>query len=149
MVKNIGWNLSKKVAEDTRTLKGTLLTDHSYEGTIIEKPVGESVSFGQPLYFNWTDKEYKIALSISSGSMHCSGIALETKADGETCKILKDGWIRDDTWNFAGHRVYISTAGAFTSTAPTTSGSQVQVAAEALTADTMYFKGDTTLVEVA
>lgn len=116
-------------------------TDHLYSGDIDSEPVGETVAFGQLLYFNWTDKEWKIADADASTTMPGLRIALETKADGQTCKLLVKGYIRDDSaFEFAGAMVYASqTAGAMTSTAPSSVGNQLQRVGQAKSADVLFF----------
>ena len=66
---------------------------------------------------------------------------METKGDGETCLILREGYIRDDDWNFTSSMVYLSdtTAGGVLSAAPDTAGDQVQRVGDAVSADIMYF----------
>jgi len=69
-------------------------------------------------------------------------IALETKIDGDTCKMLIKGYIRDDSaFEFAGAMIYVSatTAGLMTSTAPSTAGQQVQRVGVAKSADILFF----------
>lgn len=119
-----------------------LASDHTYSGNIDSQPVGESVTFGMLLYFNWTDKEWKIAKADASTTMPGLRIALESKADGQTCKMLVEGYIRDDVdFEFTGAMVYVSaaTAGLMTSTAPSTAGNQVQRVGVAKSADILFF----------
>jgi hypothetical protein len=127
-----------------------LASDHTYEGIIDSQAVGESVVFGNLLYFNWTDKEWKLAKADAIGTTPALAIALETKADGATCKLLRMGYIRDDTWDFAGSMVYLSdaTAGATTTTAPSTSEHFVQRVGQAKSADIMYFNPSIDIGEV-
>ena len=132
-------------------LPGTLTDDHDYEGTIIQKAVGESVVFGELLYFDWTDKEYKKADADASSTMPGLVIALESKVDGENCKLLIAGWIRDDSaFDFAGTLVYAScTPGEITTTAPNASGDQVQIVGYAYSADILFFNPHYLMNEVA
>jgi hypothetical protein len=119
-----------------------LASDHTYSGDIDSEPVGETVAFGKLLYFNWTDKEWKLAKADVATTMPGLRIALEIKADSETCKMLVKGYIRDDSaFEFAGAMVYVSatTAGAMTSTAPSTTGQQVQRTGVAKSADILFF----------
>jgi len=117
-------------------------SDHLYSGDVDSQPVGESVVFGQLLYFNWTDKEWKLAKADALITMPGLRIALETKADSEICLMLVKGYIRDDSaFEFAGAMIYISaaTAGAMTSTAPSTAGNQLQRVGQAKSADILFF----------
>ena len=116
-------------------------SDHSYSGDIDSEPVGETVAFGDLLYFDWTDKEWKIADADASTTVPGLRIALEAKNNGETCKLLVKGYIRDDNaFEFAGAMVYASaTAGDMTSTAPSSAGHQVQRVGVAKSVDILFF----------
>jgi len=119
-----------------------LADDHTWSGEKDTQLVGEDVAFGQLLYFNWTDKEWKLAKADVAATMPGLRIALESKADGETCLMLVKGYIRDDSaFEFAGAMVYVSeaTAGAMTSTAPSTTGNQLQRVGQAKSADILFF----------
>lgn len=122
-------------------VSAALSGDHSYSGIIDSQAVGESVVFGNLLYFNWTDKEWKLAKADAAATTPALAIALESKTDGQTCKLLRQGYIRDDTWNFTAAMVYLSdtTAGSVLSAAPSDSGDQVQRVGQAKSADIMYF----------
>ena len=100
------------------------------------------MAFGQLLYFNWTDKEWKLANANVVTTMPGTRIALESKNDGQACLMLVKGYIRDDSaFDFAGAMVYVSatTAGAMTSTAPSTAGQQLQRIGVAKSADILFF----------
>ena len=136
--------VTKKHSQNTDTtlvLTNVLASDHTYSGLTDSQPVGESVVFGDLLYFNWTDKEWKKTDADVAATMPGLRIALETKADGETCLMLVKGYIRDDSaFEFAGSMVYTSvTPGAMSSTAPTETGDQVQRVGVAKSADILFF----------
>lgn len=119
-----------------------LASDHTWSGDKDIQPVGESVVFGDLLYFNWTDKEWKKAKADASTTMPGLRIALESKADGEPCLMLVKGYIRDDSaFEFTAAMVYVSatTAGVMTSIAPSTAGQQVQRVGIAKSADILFF----------
>ena len=127
--------------EKNIVMDSTLTDDHSWSGITESWAVGESVVFGQVVYFNFTDKEWKLAKADAAATTPGMRIALESKADGETCKLLIQGYIRDDSWNFTTKDVYLSdgTGGAVLSAAPSDSGDQVQRLGVAVHADKMYF----------
>ncbi|MBA7548804.1 hypothetical protein ES705_41272 [subsurface metagenome] len=69
-------------------------------------------------------------------------IALESKIDGQSCKMLVKGYIRDDSaFEFTGAMIYASTTpGAMSSTAPTEAGDQIQRVGVAISsADVLFF----------
>jgi len=136
--------VTKKHAQNTDTtliLTNALGSDHTYSGLTDSQPVGESVVFGDLLYFNWTDKEWKKTDADAADTVPGLRVALETKSDGQTCLMLVMGYIRDDSaFEFAGSMVYVGlTAGAMTSTAPTETGDQVQRVGVAKSADILFF----------
>jgi len=137
--------VTKKHSQNTDTqfnFYNALASDHTWSGEIDTQLVGMSVAFGDLLYFNWTDKEWKKAQATGSNTMPGLRIALETKIDGDTCKMLIKGYIRDDSaFEFAGAMIYVSatTAGLMTSTAPSTAGQQVQRVGVAKSADILFF----------
>ena len=134
-------NLKHTQNEDQKlNLAVTLSSDHTWSGLKDYETVGESVVFGDLLYFNWTDKEWKKTDADLAANMPGLRIALETKSDGQDCYMLVMGYIRDDTWDFTGAMVYASvTPGAMSSTAPTETGDQVQRVGVAKSADILFF----------
>ncbi len=132
------------------SLTGALGSDQTYKGITIKKTVGESVAFGDLLYFDWTAKKYKKADADSADTMPGVAIALEEKDSNEECLMLAYGWIRDDTkFSFGGALVYAScTAGGYSSSVPTGSGDQGQVVGYACGTHTMFFAPCFVLVEV-
>jgi len=122
------------------SLLATLPSDHTYSGLIDQQIVGEAVAFGDLLYFNWTDKEWKKTDADLAANMPGLRIALESKIDGQGCLMLVMGYLRDDTWDFTGAMVYASaTAGGVTSTAPSGAGQQLQRVGVAKSADILFF----------
>jgi len=126
----------------TLVFTNALGSDHSYSGEVDSQPVGENVVFGQLLYYDWTDVEWKLAKADASTTVPGLRIALESKANSEICLMLVKGYIRDDdAFEFAGAMVYVSeiTAGAMTSTAPSTATNQLQRVGQAKSADILFF----------
>lgn len=120
----------------------TLSGDHSYSA--IKKDLvtmGEPVVYGQLVYKKWSDGKWYLAKADASTTLPALGIALESKGDGEACLILREGYIRDDDWEFTAWMVYLSdtTAGGVLSVAPGDSGDQIQRIGDAKSADIMYF----------
>lgn len=119
-----------------------LTSDHTYVGITDSKAVGESVVFGDLLYFDWTDGEWKKAKADAAGTTPAMRIALESKGDGEACLMLVKGYIRDDSAfeaTVAIAYLSIATAGAVQYTVPSVSGNQVQRVGICISADIMYF----------
>jgi len=137
--------VSKKHTQNTDTtlvLTNALGSDHTYSGEVDSQPVGENVVFGQLLYYDWTDVEWKLAKADAFATAKATRIALETKANGETCLMLVKGYIRDDSaFDFGAARVFLNddTAGTCDDTAPAESGDQIQVVGTAKSADILFF----------
>ena len=137
--------VTKKHTQNTDTIlvfTNALADDHTYSGEVDSQSVGESVVFGDLLYFNWTDVEWKKAKADAFGTTPALRIALESKADGETCLMLVKGYIRDDSaFDFGASRIFLNddTAGTCDDTAPAESGDQIQVVGTAKSADILFF----------
>jgi len=119
-----------------------LASDHTYSGLTDSQPVGENVTFGMLLYFNWAVKRWKVAKANGNATMPGLRISLESKADGQTCLMLVKGYCRDDSaFNFAGAMVYASAllGGVQTSTAPSEAGQQVQRTGVAKSTSVLFF----------
>ncbi len=117
-------------------------TDHFYSGQIDSQPVGENVVFGQLLYYDWTDVEWKLAKADTLATAKATRIALESKSDGQTCLMLVKGYIRDDSaFDFGAARIFLNddTFGTCDDTAPAESGDQIFVVGEAKSADILFF----------
>ena len=119
-----------------------LSSDHTYVGITDSKNVGESVVFGQLLYFDWTDAEWKLAKADAAATTPAMRIALETKGNGEACLMLVRGYIKDESaFEFTTAIGYLSitTAGAIQYAAPSVAGNQVQRVGIGINADIMFF----------
>ena len=96
-----------------------------------------------------SDGNYEEADASAAATMPCSAIALEAGTGSK--KVLLQGFIRDDTWNWTpGSRIYVSeTTGALTATQPSTSLACVQPIGIATHADRIWFNPTLDFVEVA
>ena len=117
-------------------------TDHDYSGIVDSANVGETVVFGELLYYDWTAVEWKKAKADIVGTTPAMRIALEGKDDGQACLMLVQGYIRDDSaFDFGASRVFLNddVAGTCDDTAPAESGDQIQMVGIAISADKMFF----------
>ncbi len=138
----------KEVNEKVNAEFNHAVTDGNYSGETTTENVGESVNFGDLLYFNWTDKEYKKASNDDAATMPAVAIALESKSDGQSCKLLRRGFIHKDAWTFDAAIVMAGGSAVPTTTLPATTGYQVQRLGTAISSKIMYFNPDLTVVEV-
>lgn len=110
--------------------------------------------FGEVCYPDGTENEWMKGLGTNVAVKYpVMGMALETKANGESGKLLLRGTVRDDT-TFSGATlgdiVYLSdgTAGEVLYAAPSDSGDIVQILGFALAAGYIVFNPGPAYVEV-
>ena len=112
-------------------------SDHGWSGSTALMTVDvNTVGFGAALHI---DTDGNLVDATASGSK-CQYMAMETGTGSKI--VLRDGFVRDDTWNWVvGEDIYLSEAlGTLTQTAPTTSGVLVQYIGLATHADRMDFR---------
>jgi len=124
-------------------------SDHTGTGIIATMTVdANTYGVASALHLD-TDGNWIEADADAATTMPCTALALETGTGSK--KVLFQGIVRDDTWNWTvGGIVYISTTvGQLTQTAPSGTGDQVQVVGIATHADRIYFNPSLVLVEVS
>lgn len=104
-----------------------------------------SVGFGAALFIS-SDGSYKEAGASSLVSMPCSALALEAGVGVK--KVLLWGLVRDDSWSWSiGGVVYVdTTTGIISQSEPSGSGEVVQPVGIAVSATTLLFKPDSTVI---
>lgn len=132
----------------------TLSSDNEASGDIITVTFGESVVFGDQVYADSTENEFMKGLATNAAVKHPTmGVALETKANSESGKMLLRGTIRDAT-HFSGFAMgdilFLSdaAAGAWLNAAPSDSGDIVQIVGFVIAANYAYFNPSYTYVEI-
>lgn len=125
-----------------------LASDGDWSGDWVTATVDTNTGgFGASLAMG-ADFNYDEADADAASTMPCTALALEAGTGSK--KVLLKGYIRNDSWNWSGGLIYVSTvSGELTQTAPSGSGDQVQVVGYAVTADVMYFSPSLVLVEIA
>lgn len=123
-------------------ITATLGSNQTYSGSIETGTVGENVAFGDVLYLKFSDGKWWKAKADAYTTTPAVRMALGTINANASGTLLIEGNVRYDTWNFTAAKIYLSaaTAGAITSTQPSTTGNQIQVIGIAKTATTLYFK---------
>lgn len=118
------------------------LSDDTYDGiTLTGRNGGETVAQWELVRFNSADSEFHLADANAAGEFPARGIAVAASSDGAAITVLVNGVVRNDgwAWGTVGGPIYLSeTAGALTQTAPSTSGSAVQIVGWALSDDEAY-----------
>ena len=138
---------------------GNTLVDGSYNGTTMTQTGGESLVFGDLVYYNNDEKVYK-AKADSTSTMICMGIAAKDSASGAEALLLVDGMIRSsDRFSFTtgGQAnsnpgiLYVSATelGGMTQIPPDSYPNVVQIVGYAATSDVIAFKPDYTFIEIA
>ena len=135
-------NVTETLTYHEVDLTAALAADSTYVGTTETANVGETVGFGDLLYFNFTDKEWKKADADAEATTPVQRMALATATDGNPCVMLIEGFVRKDDWNFTAAPTYLSegTAGVPTSTRPSATGEQIQRIGIAYHADKLHFR---------
>lgn len=107
-----------------------------------------SYGFGAALRFNISGECVECDKD-SASTMPCSVVALESGTG--TKKVLYRGKVKSSSWNFTsvGQSVYVGDSGGFTSTRPSASGDQVQVAGIARASGELIFNPSYVVVEIA
>jgi len=108
-----------------------------------------SAVLGSPL-FCAADFHYDRAQANATGTMPCVCLAVNGD-DGTGTTVLLEGQIYNAAWDWSAGPIYVSDTalGELTQTIPDTTGDFVQRVGFALSADTMYFKPDSTVIEIA
>ncbi len=123
------------------TYKNSFSIDQSYSGTTIEGTAGETLAFGDFIYFDFSFLKWKKASASAYTTARCKGISVSTMAQDSTGTILLEGTIRNDAWNWTASDVWLSTsAGQASNTPPSTTGEQILFIGTALDADILLFK---------
>jgi len=113
-------------------LENSLTVDHTYHG-ITGSIATNGGSFGIPMYSDTTAYRVSVCVDTSINTMPCMGVWVATN------KILTQGFIRDNTWNFTiGKPVYVN-GSVFSTVIPPAVGDVVQVVGVSITADIMHF----------
>lgn len=132
-------NLYVPASTTSLEFSNSFSADHAFNGIYTNETVGEDVTFGEVLYLNSNGSLY-LADADASTTMPVVGIATEAISSTGAGDILRQGYIRDDSWAWTvGGLIYASTtAGGLTQTKPTGSGDQVQIVGYAYSADIMF-----------
>jgi hypothetical protein len=106
-----------------------------------------ALGFGAALHMD-SDSHFILADADLPANTPCMALALETGTGSK--KVLLQGFIRNDSWNWSpGGWIFVSTdVGGLTHTKPTGSGDQVQVVGIAYTAYIMFFNPNYMIIEV-
>lgn len=147
---SLGGNLDQN--QFSLVLDPTPTSDHTYNGKIETQTAGENLVIGDVCYLKSADGKFwkcdADAEATSAGMIRMATTSISADAAGV---FLIEGYIRDDTWNWAavGEELYISvTPGNPTETAPTGDGDIQRIMGHAQSADIIYFNPSQAYVEV-
>lgn len=127
----------------------TLGSNNTWSGETITGTAGETLAFGDFVYYKFSDGKYWKAKADAYATARCIGISTGSISANASGTFLIRGIMRYDTWNWTAAEVWLSagTGGAGTSTQPSTTGNQIQYIARALTADVLFFNPSTDIGE--
>lgn len=121
----------------------SLASDHTASGIIVSMTAGESLVFGDIVYFKVGGKCWKADATNGSAAYPAMGMAIATISADAAGDILLNGTARDDSWASltVGGVLYLSkTAGTMTqSYAAYTTDDVIQVLGIATNATRIYF----------
>ena len=131
-----------------------LAADHTFWGDYITENVGENVNFGELLYFDCSEVEWKRADYNVVGTMPCMGISVTNGqvTNGNPCNILLRGGVRHDAWSWQIDDVlkilYCGATGAMQVTPVSGTGDYSQAVAIMKTATTIHFRPSLAMAKV-
>lgn len=156
---NVTFNQNAVFSQDAQLLNGASLdiqtpsptSDHQVTGLTAQMLAGGSISAFDCVCVHTTTGEVIKADASAYATARVIGIAPAAISDTATGKVLLQGFIRDDSWNWTtGSTLYLSeTAGAMTHTPPSTDGAFVNVVGVALTPDVVYVNPSMDVIERA
>ncbi|MCK4526780.1 DUF2190 family protein, partial [candidate division WOR-3 bacterium] len=118
--------------------------------TVGDKQAGEALSGGNLVYMKSDGKWWKTDADAESTTKGLLGIAMADISANNTGRVLIFGGVSSAGWSWTvGAPIYVScTAGGLTHTAPSGSGDQVRKIGHALSATTIIFNPDATILEL-
>lgn len=123
------------------------MIDGDYTGEIIIDSIEASMTAYTAVYYG--SSGFANAKGDADATLPAIGLILETGTGNK--KVLLKGIVRNDTWDWAkGATIYVSTssAGALTSTRPSTTGNRVNVIGYALSSDEVLIAPTGIYVEI-
>jgi hypothetical protein len=146
-----GVTIDSVVLKDA-TVSATGVTINGYFSiSLSDQTFGENVGFGDFLYLKSSDSAWWKADAGTTLTMPMIGLAGATVAASFTGSVLLQGLVTYSAWSWTvGGLLYgtTGTSGRASHTAPSSAGQQVQVVGVALSATTIYFNPDYTIIEV-
>jgi len=138
--------------ENNLILVQNISTDHTFNGISFSASAGENLALGDVCYMASGGKYWKADASAIT-TMPGVVMATETINADAVGTFLKQGFIRDDSWNWTvgawSGMVYVHTTGGNpTQTAPSGPGDIVQVLGYAVASDILYFEPALTIIEL-
>jgi hypothetical protein len=147
-------NAISNISSSSITISGSPSSDHSAEGMKLDAYLaGEDLVFGDLVYRTTGSGGGDIFMKADKSdrsSVPAMAMALATISGGSTGLFLLDGVARDDSWTWtSGYLLYVGDYGAITDAVPSSSEEQLQIIGIALTATTIRFNPEYTIVEIA
>jgi|TARA_R100000084_G_scaffold81432_1_gene37737 hypothetical protein len=147
-------------ATNCQVMHNSAVADGEYSGNLAMYQAGEDLEVGEVVYFKSDGKVYK-AVATAAATSRCVAMCVAPTSANAMGPFLLEGFARFNTnfptWTVGGV-IYTPEAEVSNGnnnvnvpeqTAPDTDGDFVQVIGYAISADTVYFKPDSTVIEVA
>lgn len=128
------------IADTGIVLPDTMAADQTGSGFTSVRTAGETLAFGDPVYFKSDGKVWK-ADADGSSTFPVKGLALGAATANNPVTILERGTIRNDAWSWTiAGPIYLSTSAGLTQTKPSTTDNVIQELGVAFpNADTIAF----------
>lgn len=135
----------------TSPTESTTLSTITVDGTVIGEWAVATMAASCAVYdvVYMSSSGYNKAKGDADSTLPSVGMCIETGTGAR--KVLKKGYVKNNSWSWtAGQLLYVSpsTAGAITSTLPSTAGNRVQVIGYAEAPTIIYFNPDYTFLQV-
>jgi len=126
--------------------------DDSYSGLSVTGVAGETLAFGDVLFYNTYDSRYWRGDGDTASTVPVTAIAVAAVSTGNVGTYLIEGYVRDNAWAWTTattvRTLYVSeTPGNPVQNSPQDTGDQIQVVGFLIDADVIYFQPDLTIVE--
>ena len=144
----MGDDVIEDLVDDGTDFGSILTADNTYLGDTITVTVDDASTVFGSVLAQGADFNYDRADADAAATAPAYVMATDAGA-GDQAVVIR-GQVCDTAWNWSAGKLYLSTTiGEMTQTIPSGTGDQIQVLGWALSADTIFFDPDLTVIEVA
>jgi len=130
-------------------IEETLTSDHDWAGLVCSGIAGETLAFGELVYYA-SDSKWKKTIATVEGQTdgHLS-LVVASGVEDDSITLLLLGYIRDDSWSWVvASGLFVHTvSGEMSQVAPSNAGEFVRRVGYAHSSDAIWFNPDGTVIE--